>query len=63
MLCPTCHGHHWLSTPNGSEPCTECGGMGEIHCCEGLCVPTYDADSVVNLEDVGTAAVPSEGSR
>lgn len=36
MLCPTCHGHHVVSTRLGDQPCPECGGMGEVHCCDGL---------------------------
>lgn len=62
MLCPTCHGHHWLVTPTGSEPCTECGGMGEIHCCDGLCLQPDDRESVVTLEKVATTIPPSDGS-
>lgn len=36
MLCPNCHGRHIIATPQGEQPCPECGGMGEIHCCDGL---------------------------
>ena len=36
MLCPVCHGTH-VTVVNGRRvPCPECGGLGEIHCCDGL---------------------------
>ena len=37
MLCPTCHGRHWIIVNSHPEPCPECGGIGEVHCCDGLC--------------------------
>ena len=36
MVCPVCHGRHLLLIAGKVQPCGECGGMGEIHCCEGL---------------------------
>jgi hypothetical protein len=36
MLCPVCHGRHLVEVAGTVRPCPECGGMGEIHCCEGL---------------------------
>jgi hypothetical protein len=36
MLCRTCHGHHWIIYQNQMQPCPECGGIGEVHCCDGL---------------------------
>ena len=37
MLCPVCHGRRLLEIAGVSQPC---GGMGEIHCCDGLiCQP------------------------
>jgi hypothetical protein len=36
MLCPSCHGQHWVIRGDQMVPCPECGGMGEIHCCDGL---------------------------
>lgn len=36
MLCPRCYGTH-VALVNGQRlPCPECGGLGEIHCCDGL---------------------------
>ncbi len=36
MLCHRCHRQHWVVRGGQITPCPECGGMGEIHCCEGL---------------------------
>ena len=36
MLCPRCHGTHVVVTNGCRLPCPECGGVGEIHCCDGL---------------------------
>jgi hypothetical protein len=36
MLCSCCHGQHFILTRGQFLPCPECGGMGEIHCCDGL---------------------------
>ena len=36
MLCPRCHGTHVVLVNGQQEPCPECQGMGEIHCCDGL---------------------------
>jgi hypothetical protein len=36
MLCHRCHGQHWVVRGGQMAPCPECGGMGEVHCCEGL---------------------------
>ena len=36
MLCPNCHGQHFISSQNEWVPCPECNGAGEIHCCDGL---------------------------
>jgi RecJ-like exonuclease len=46
MLCPRCHGRHVVDTPEGARPCPECGGLGEVHCCDGLQVPfgAHDAE-------------------
>lgn len=32
MNCPHCYG----TGVTGEIPCPECGGYGQIHCCEGL---------------------------
>jgi hypothetical protein len=36
MLCPRCHGTHVIVVNGRPQPCPECQGMGEIHCCDGL---------------------------
>lgn len=36
MICDYCHGKHIVVVRGKLQPCEECGGMGEIHCCEGL---------------------------
>jgi hypothetical protein len=36
MLCPTCHGRHIVNVAGTIRPCPECGGMGEVHCCDGM---------------------------
>jgi RecJ-like exonuclease len=36
MLCPICHGQRLVMVDNVALPCPECGGHGEIHCCDGL---------------------------
>jgi hypothetical protein len=36
VLCPQCHGKHIIIIDGQAQPCDECGGLGEVHCCEGL---------------------------
>ena len=36
MLCELCHGKHYLVQRGMTLPCPECGGLGLLHCCEGL---------------------------
>lgn len=36
MLCPRCHGTHYVLANGQRMPCPECGGVGEINCCDGL---------------------------
>ena len=36
MLCNHCHGKHLTVVDGRVQPCDECGGLGEVHCCEGL---------------------------
>ena len=36
MLCPRCHGTHFVLVSGQRLPCPECAGVGEIHCCDGL---------------------------
>lgn len=36
MLCDRCHGKHVVLCDGIPQPCEECGGLGVLHCCEGL---------------------------
>jgi len=36
MFCNRCQGKAVLLHEGKLRPCEECGGMGIIHCCEGL---------------------------
>ena len=36
MICPFCQGKRLLKVRGQPQPCVECGGKGEVHCCEGL---------------------------
>jgi hypothetical protein len=36
VLCPHCHGKHIIILDGHARPCAECGGLGAVHCCEGL---------------------------
>jgi hypothetical protein len=36
MLCQVCHGRHQVWRDGVPWPCPECGGAGELQCCEGL---------------------------
>ena len=43
MVCHSCHGQHWVLRGGQMMPCPECGGLGEVHCCDGL-VAQQDAE-------------------
>ena len=36
MLCPRCYGKHIVLVNGSRVPCSECAGVGELHCCDGL---------------------------
>jgi ribokinase len=36
VLCNQCHGKHFVEVAGKPVPCPECGGAGDIHCCDGL---------------------------
>lgn len=36
MICPRCFGKHVEVADGAMAPCPECGGQGELHCCDGL---------------------------
>jgi hypothetical protein len=43
VICPTCHGNGYLSSPTPSlsshTPCPECNGSGIAYCCGPPSVP------------------------
>lgn len=54
MLCPNCHGTRYVTDRGRRLPCPECGGVGEVHCCDGLreqIDPTADADAAYDDPD------------
>jgi hypothetical protein len=60
MLCPRCHGTHFVLTNGLRLPCPECGGVGEINCCDGLMEqpdPTGDAVQVPQTANGTTCPV------
>jgi hypothetical protein len=36
VLCEHCHGKGVVLLGGAPYPCPECGGLGLLHCCEGL---------------------------
>ncbi len=50
MLCPRCYGTHVAVVDGRRVPCPECGGVGEIHCCDGL-TEQPDADAGRGTDD------------
>jgi hypothetical protein len=36
VICDVCHGQHLIIREGRAQPCPECGGFGEVHCCDGL---------------------------
>jgi hypothetical protein len=36
MICDGCHGKRIRVREGRPEPCEVCGGVGLIHCCDGL---------------------------
>ena len=57
MLCPVCHGRHFVVVAGVTRPCPECGGVGEIHCCEGLQAQPSHAESACRI--VAKEAAPA----
>ena len=67
MLCNHCHGKHLTVVDGRGRPCDECGGLGEIHCCEGLQAqpetdPTGQGGSVVSTRTFTSGAMPAATS-
>ena len=36
MLCSRCYGRRMIFLEGVPRPCPECGGFGDVHCCDGL---------------------------
>jgi hypothetical protein len=36
MICEHCHGKNWIIEGGQVQLCSECGGFGHLHCCDGL---------------------------
>jgi hypothetical protein len=61
VLCSHCHGKHVVITDGGVRPCEECGGLGEIHCCEGLQAQPEAEPPPGSLRQAGGPATPNRG--
>lgn len=47
MICSNCHGRRLVFVNGLLLPCQECGGVGELNCCEGLqAQPEPDGDAL-----------------
>jgi hypothetical protein len=45
MICPACHGTGKRPDDAQQRPCSDCGGSGFAHCCEGeRCQPGEEDD-------------------
>jgi RecJ-like exonuclease len=52
MLCPRCHGTRTVFDHGQPQPCPDCGGMGEVHCCDGLTEqPGPDGEAACPVDD------------
>jgi hypothetical protein len=60
MLCPICHGTRIVAVDGIKLPCPECGGYGEIHCCDGLAEQPDTLGTQPNYEDDRRAGTESE---
>ena len=58
MVCHQCHGQHWVIRAGQMCPCPECGGVGEIHCCEGLVVQQEGGRHAPGVEAVPNGSPP-----
>jgi hypothetical protein len=56
MLCDYCHGKRLSIVGGKIELCSECGGLGVIHCCEGLQAQPEPAQPVTE-EPAGQAVL------
>ena len=59
MMCPRCHGTHYVLANGQRLPCPECGGLGEIHCCDGLTEqPDPEGEAVETPQSANGATCP-----
>jgi hypothetical protein len=60
MLCPRCFGTHILLDVSQLVPCPDCGGWGEIHCCDGLTEqPEIESDATIGRRSPPTSRTQS----
>ncbi len=55
VICYFCQGQRWVRVVGTLRPCEECGGTGELHCCEGLQAQPEPEDFA---QTSGTEGVP-----
>ena len=61
MLCPRCYGTHVVLVNGQPIPCPECGGIGEIHCCDGLTEQPEPGGAIENVGDARGETPPAKG--
>jgi hypothetical protein len=61
VLCNHCHGKHLTVVDGRVQPCNECGGLGEVHCCEGLQAQPDVEPAPGSLRQAGGSATPNRG--
>lgn len=62
MLCPRCHGTRYAVANGHRVPCPECGGFGEVHCCDGPEDPDVASACPTRPTPAATPARPDAGS-
>ena len=58
VLCSHCHGKRSVVCDGAVFPCPECGGLGEVHCCDGLQAQPEPADGPAEGEAPPAEAAP-----
>jgi hypothetical protein len=64
MICPRCYGKHVVIVDGKTVPCPECGGLGELHCCDGLqeqaCEVEEEERPLTTEDTESTGGMPAE---